>query len=88
MGILTLRIKRRWFDKIVAGEKTEEYRRICPHYQSRLSRRYDAVRFFTMDHQNHPIYAIYRLISIRQGPKPSDLYGSPCFILQLGERLE
>lgn len=34
--MLTLPIKRKWFDMIVSGEKTEEYREITPYYTSRL----------------------------------------------------
>lgn len=31
-GILDLPIKKEWFDKIKSGEKTHEYRRVCPHW--------------------------------------------------------
>lgn len=34
--MLTLPIKRKWFDMIVNGEKKEEYRDIKPYYDSRL----------------------------------------------------
>lgn len=34
--ILTLRIKRMWFDKIKSGEKKTEYREVKPFYQSRI----------------------------------------------------
>ena len=35
MKILTLSIKREWFDKILSGEKTHEYREIRPTVQQR-----------------------------------------------------
>lgn len=35
--MLTLPIKKKWFDMILSGEKKEEYREIKPYYQSRLN---------------------------------------------------
>lgn len=34
--MLTLPIKRKWFDMIRSGEKKEEYRKITPFYQTRF----------------------------------------------------
>ena len=34
--ILTLNVSKQWFDMIVSGEKTEEYREIKPYWASRL----------------------------------------------------
>ena len=34
--MLTLPIKKKWFDMIKSGEKKEEYREITPYYNSRL----------------------------------------------------
>lgn len=31
-GILDVPIKKIWFEKIAAGEKNHEYRRVCPHW--------------------------------------------------------
>ena len=36
--MLTLPIKKKWFDMILSGEKKEEYREIKPYYESRLQR--------------------------------------------------
>lgn len=36
MRTLTLSLKRQYFYEIVLGEKTEEYRRITPHWTARL----------------------------------------------------
>lgn len=38
--MLTLPIKKKWFDMIKSGEKKEEYREIKPYYDSRF-RKYD-----------------------------------------------
>ena len=34
--MLILPIKKKWFDMIASGEKTEEYREIKPYYDSRF----------------------------------------------------
>ena len=34
--MLTLPIKRKWFDMILTGEKTEEYREVKPYYTMRF----------------------------------------------------
>ena len=34
--MLTLTIKKKWFDMIVSGQKKEEYREIKPYYTSRF----------------------------------------------------
>lgn len=36
--MLVLPIKKKWFDMIVSGEKTEEYREIKPYYDSRFKK--------------------------------------------------
>lgn len=37
-SILILPIKRIWFDKILLGEKLEEYRNLTPYYKKRLEK--------------------------------------------------
>lgn len=36
--MLTLPIKRQWYDMILSGEKKEEYREIKPYYESRIGK--------------------------------------------------
>lgn len=36
--MLTLPIKKKWFDMIKSGEKKEEYREIKPYYKTRLEK--------------------------------------------------
>lgn len=38
--MLTLPIKKKWFDMIKSGEKKEEYREIKPYYTARLDNKY------------------------------------------------
>jgi hypothetical protein len=39
--MITLPIKKKWFDMIVSGEKREEYRDITPYYISRFARYFE-----------------------------------------------
>lgn len=44
MNILHLTIKKKWFDMILSGEKTEDYREITPYWNVRiLGKKFDAV---------------------------------------------
>lgn len=39
---LKLTLKKKWFDMILSGEKTEEYREIKPYWESRLQKLFPA----------------------------------------------
>ena len=43
--MLTLPIKKKWFDMIVSGEKKEEYREIKPYYDSRFMNAFGSVSY-------------------------------------------
>lgn len=46
MNILHLTLKKKWFDLILSGKKTEEYREIKPYWEKRLmGKTYDKVIF-------------------------------------------
>lgn len=40
--MLTLTIKKKWFDAILSGEKKEEYRDVKPYYSQRFEKRWCA----------------------------------------------
>lgn len=42
--MLTLPIKKKWFDMVLSGEKKEEYREIKPYYDSRLPKEFGCFR--------------------------------------------
>ena len=64
--MLTLPIKKKWFDMIRSGEKKEEYREIKPYYQSRL---------------NEKAYTGTHYIQLRNGySKNSPILECECFI--------
>ena len=45
MRVLHLTLKKKWFDLILSGEKTEEYREIKPFWDVRLTPEYDVIKF-------------------------------------------
>lgn len=90
MRILTLTIKRKWFDMIVSGTKREEYREIKPHWNRILRlHQYDAVRFRNGYRKDSPT-AIFRLNGMMKG-LGIIAWGAPeaqrVYILKLGERI-
>ncbi len=56
MKTLKLTLKRRWFDKIASGDKTEEYREIKEFYYSRLTVEVE----FTTENNPDPQYRTER----------------------------
>ena len=55
MKILHLTLKKKWFDMILSGEKTEEYRELKPHWMDRLT------HFDNKWHRKYREYAIENL---------------------------
>ncbi|MGN0338632.1 MAG: ASCH domain-containing protein [Lachnospiraceae bacterium] len=41
--MLTLPIKKKWYDMIISGEKKEEYREIKPYYETRMQNTFGAI---------------------------------------------
>ena len=64
MKVLTLSIKREWFDKILAGEKDHEYREVRPNnankyvYYRNNGKDYEAKDFDKIPDDNSPIEVI------------------------------
>lgn len=54
--MLTLPIKKKWFDMILSGEKKEEYREIKPYYESRMERKFN----FCKSVPKHGYYVLFR----------------------------
>ena len=49
--MLTLPIKKKWFDMIVSGEKKEEYREIKPYYDSRFMNAFGFLLYMERQHR-------------------------------------
>ena len=90
MKVLHLTVHKQWFDMIASGEKTEEYRKIKPHWDSRLNKDYDAVRF-TNGYGKHRPTMLLKLKSISTG-KGNPEWGAPVdktvYIIKLGNMME
>lgn len=68
--MLTLPIKKKWFDMIKSGEKKEEYREIKPYYDSRFLIYYDyIVGTRILKKQSAPNEIIFRNGYSKNSPK-------------------
>lgn len=79
--ILHLVLKHCWFDKIVSGEKTSEYRECSEYWNKRfINKKYDKVVF----HKGYTnTIAEYNIISIAVTTKRNDLNLSRCWEIKL-----
>ena len=88
MNTLHLTIKKKWFDMILSGVKTEEYRDIKPYYNLRLiGREYDTAVFRNGYARDAPILTV-ELKTIRFGTGKLEWgaeEGRTYFVLSLGE---
>ena len=88
---LHLTIKKQWFDMILSGEKTEEYRDIKPYYNLRfIGKEYDTVVFRNGYARDAPSLTI-ELKSIRFGTgktKWGAEEGKTYFVLSLGKIID
>ena len=82
MKILHLNLYRKYFDAILKGEKTIEYRDITPYWSKRLEgRHYDVIQFRNGYAKVAPV-----MIVEYKGMITDDLYGK--YAIQLGKILE
>ena len=88
MKILHMTLKKKWFDIILSGVKTEEYREIKPYWDTRLSKQYDIVRFKNGYNKYSSVFDI-ELKGIKKGIGNREWGGSSdvVYILQLGQIL-
>ena len=97
MKTLHLTLKKKWFDMISSGEKTEEYREIKPYWISRLGnvealgetfiRSFDVVEFRNGYQKNAPkIRLEWKGIQKRTGKTEwGALPGEQYFVIKLGK---
>lgn len=88
MKILHMTLKKKWFEMILSGVKTEEYREIKSYWDARLSKSYDIIRFKNGYNKNSPVFDI-KLIGIKKGIGLKEWGGGlgVVYILELGEIL-
>ena len=66
--MLTLPIKKKWFDMILLGEKTEEYREIKPYWTTRFIKVFAFHNGMSTDHSgDHSSEWIWGKCSLYQG---------------------
>lgn len=85
MRILHLVLKRRWYEMIERGEKTEEYREIKPYWTKRIGL-YDAVRF-SYGYTKRTMMFECKTISVGKGRKEWGAPDSDVYIIKLGKRI-
>ena len=80
--VLHLNLYRKYFDQILKGEKTIEYRDITPYWSKRLEGKYyDVIQFRNGYRKDAPI-----MIVEYKGTIVDDLYGT--YVIKLGNVLE
>lgn len=88
MNTLHLTLKKKWFDMILSGKKTEEYREIKPYWTKRLlGKSYDNVCFRNGYASNAPQFTI-ELKNITPSIGKSEWgaeEGKTYFVLSLGK---
>ena len=83
MRILHLTLKRKWFDLIASGKKTEEYRSDKRYWISRLAgQEFDEVHFRNGYHSDSPF------MRVECKGVELDIYENHRFIIKLGKILE
>lgn len=91
MKILHLTIKKKWFDMILSGDKTEEYREIKPYWRIRLLNKKYTHALFRNGYKSDSPKALFELEQICIG-EGRLAWGAPkgieVFILALGKRVD
>lgn len=86
--MLTLPIKKKWFDMIISGEKNEEYRDNTPYWGARLNKFVGSppqmIRLRNGYRKDSPAVIILASVDFRYGRKEwgGDPY-TPCFVLTI-----
>jgi len=89
MKVLHMTLKKRWFDMILSGEKTEEYREIKPYWTKRLEKTYDVIRFRNGYGSKVPVFDIEFLGAVVSRGRAE--WGAPdkvVYVLSLGKLLK
>ncbi len=89
--VLHLNLKRKWYDMISSGEKTEEYREIKPYWTKRLKdflveKPFDYIIFKNGYNSNSPEMKV-ELLDINFGVSIYEWSGETkdCYVLSLGK---
>lgn len=83
MSLCTMTIKRRYFDAILNGSKTVEYREVKPHWTARLERRTVSMLQLVAGYRPDSPRALVEVLGIRKEIRK----GSPVYAIQLGSSI-
>ena len=84
MKILHLNLYRKYFDQILKGEKTTEYREVTPYWSKRLEgRHYDVIKFRNGYAKDAP-----EMIVEFKGMGTVTFQTTPTYAIELGKILE
>ena len=81
---LHLVLTRHWFDKIVSGLKTSEYRKCSEYWNKRLDNKHFDIVVFHRGYTN--ITATYKIISIEITTDKNDLNLPKCWEIKLAKK--
>lgn len=84
-NILHLVLKHCWFDKIISGQKTSEYRKSSEYWNKRLTNRHYDIVVFHKGYTNTT--ATYKILSINITTQPNDLGTNKCWEIKLGTNI-
>ena len=84
-NVLHLVLNHHWFDLIISGKKTSEYRERTDYWNKRLTnKQYDTVIF----HKGYTnTTAAYKIVSVCITTAPNDLNLPMCWEIKLGNKL-
>lgn len=82
---LHLVLKHYWFDKIISGEKTSEYRECRDYWNRRLGNKHYDVVVFHQGYTNNT--ATYKIVSIGITTAKNDLGVDKCWEIKLGRKI-
>lgn len=80
---LTLTIKKRWFDEILSGRKTEEYREIKKYYIDKFTnQQYDTIKLRAGYSKASPVL-VAEIVSISAEIRRFDMFPVQCFVIKI-----
>lgn len=84
-NVLHLVLKHHWFDLIISGKKTSEYRECSEYWNKRLTnKQYNAVVF----HKGYTNTTVtYKISSVAITTKPNDLGTDKCWEIKLDKQI-
>lgn len=84
-NVLHLVLNHHWFDLIISGKKTSEYRECSEYWNKRLTNKHYNTVVFHKGYTNTT--ATYKIVSIAITTKPNDLGTGKCWEIKLDKQI-